>query len=167
MNRLRPIFLLIMIGIGIGGYFATTSSWQDLYELKGPAWFGEAIDARVINAATFTETSWDANQENPEYTHRDHVRVRYEFVVDGQKYVYPYENGYAEVSAEQAAQATVRVVYLPSDPANNHPATTDWKFGDQMAGFVIGIILSLIALLMAIVWLKGLIFGRKPQAEAA
>lgn len=162
MKRIRPIFLLITLGLGVGGYFMSIAGWDSLMKVKGAAWFGTEVEAKVLDAANYREISWTPGVENSGGS-RDHVRLKYTFEVDGQTYEYPYEDGFVEVKPEQAMKPTITVTYWNQDPKRNHPLHTDYKFGDQMTGFVFGLIISLVSLLMAISWIRGLV---RPAAAA-
>ena len=69
--------------LGTGGYFASTSAWADLYKIKGPAWFGTEADAKVVDVRGYVEVSWESGNVEDTHRSRDHVRARYELVVDG------------------------------------------------------------------------------------
>ncbi len=160
------MLLIVASFLGIAGYFATTYSWERLHEIKGPEWFGEQVDATVVRAASFTETSWQSGADNPDYRHRDLVAVKYEFEVDGKSYGFPYENGYAEVTREMAKESTVPVYYLPESPANNYPTSKDYKYADQMTGTVFGALLLLGCLALVLLFVKGMVFGVQREAVA-
>ncbi|MEM7154789.1 MAG: hypothetical protein AAF799_18205 [Myxococcota bacterium] len=139
----------------------STAGWDSLMKVKGAAWFGTEVEATVHDAANYREISWTPGVENS-HGSRDHVRLKYSFEVDGQTYQYPYEDGFVEVKPEQV-KPTIAVTYWDRDPKRNHPVGKDYKFGDQMTGFVFGLLISLTALLMAISWVRGLV---RPAAVA-
>ncbi len=159
LKRIRPLFLLIALGIGTGGYFMCTSAWADLMKLKGAAWFGTEVEATVLDAGQFREFSYTPGEAGSGRS-RKHVRLKYEFEVDGETYTYPYEKGFVEVKPELIENATIPVTYWPPDPTRNHPVGKDYKFGDPMAGFILGAFFALTALIMMADWFCGLLRGR-------
>ena len=164
MKRIRPIFLLVTLALGAAGYFMCTSVWADLMRIKGPSWFGTEVQARIVDAGEFLQISWTPGVEGSGGS-RDHTRVKYEFEVDGRTYHYPYEEGFVEVAPEQAALPTIPVTYWNGDPARNHPVGKDYRYGDEMAGLILGLLVSIVALLMAVVWVRGLVRPPPPSTS--
>jgi len=60
---------------------------------------------------------------------------------------------------EQASADFIAVIYLPSDPARNHPADMVWEADDEIFGCVIGLLLLQIALLLFSLSVRELVFG--------
>ncbi len=165
MKRIRPIFLLIALGLGVAGYFMCTSVWVDLMKLKGASWFGTEVEAQILDAAEFREISWTPGVDDSGGS-REHVRLKYEFEVDGQTYHYPYEDGFVEVKPEQLQSSTIAVTYWNGDPARNHPVGKNYKYADEMTGLVFGGLVSLVSLLMMLAWIRGLLGKGKGEAES-
>lgn len=122
MERVRPIFLLITLGLGAAGYFMCTSVWADLMRIKGASWFGTEVQARILDAAEYREISWTP---------------------------------------------TIAVTYWSANPKRNHPVGKNYDYADEMTGFVFGGLISLVSLLMALAWIRGLLRGPTAASERA